>query len=394
MSTASPFADPALQTAPASAATSHAGIADNVADRAAPSRDETLEAARAFEKLLIHDMLKTMRRTAATLGEEPSNARSMYDDMLDEHLAGVMSEAGGLGLAETLVKQLAPRENRDGPAAYRSADDTALGTSASEGSGTGNVLPFVAPEAAAPHAALPAVASMAADRLPTSTDVPVRGLATADVIRLRSLVNPGEPGSGVPPRGGPDSTRYSDITMGGIDPSALIRARTRVVGGDDERIGLAEKRAFIEPLRAHAEASAERIGTAPEAVLAIAALESGWGRHVMKAPDGQSSHNLFGIKARPGETNAVSARTHEYIGGERRRVVADFRAFADPAAAVSGFADFVLDNPRYAEALEHAKDPNEFLRRLHAAGYATDPRYADKAIETMQRVRNLGEGLS
>ena len=114
----------------------------------------------------------------------------------------------------------------------------------------------------------------------------------------------------------------------------------------------------------------------------------------MQTTDGTSSHNLFGIKARPGEANAVSARTHEYVAGERQPVVADFRAFADQAAAVDGFADFVLDNPRYAEALEHAKDPNEFLRRLHAAGYATDPRYADKAIETMQRVRNLGDGLS
>lgn len=380
MSTASPSTKLPLQPASSPAATSHSGIADPaVGGSTSPSRDETLAAARAFEKLLIHDMLKTMRRTAATLGEEPSNARSMYDDMLDEHLAGVMSEAGGLGLAEALARQLAPS---------RTGGETA---SAPKAGGTGKVLPFVAPETAD---TLPRVTSLSAERAPTSGDVPVRGLATADVIRLRSLVKPGEPGSGVPPRGGPDSTRYSDITMGGIDPSALIRARTRVVGNADERISLAEKRAFIEPLRPHAEASAERIGTAPEAVLAIAALESGWGRHVMKSASGASSHNLFGIKARPGEANAVSARTHEYIGGERRRVVADFRTYADQADAVNGFADFVLDNPRYAEALEHAEDPNEFLRRLHAAGYATDPRYADKAIETMQRVRNLGEGLS
>ena len=89
MSTASPSAERPLQTAPPPAATSHAGTVDSLVDGPAPpSRDETLEAARAFEKLLIHDMLKTMRRTAATLGEERSNARSTYDDMLDEHLAG------------------------------------------------------------------------------------------------------------------------------------------------------------------------------------------------------------------------------------------------------------------------------------------------------------------
>jgi len=316
------------------------GVARNGAEREA-----ALEAARAFEKLLIHDMLKTMRRTAAVLGEPPSNARSTYDDMLDERLAGIMSEGGGLGLAETLAGQLAPGTGRD---------------------------------AAARPAAPPANA-----------------FVTADLLRLRSLVRPADAGADTDPARTAAGTAVAGTaraasTAGGIAPHTLLSSRATDREDDVGR----ERREFIEPLLPHARVSARRLGTSPDAVLAVAALESGWGRHVMQDRDGRSSHNLFGIKARPGEPGAVSAATDEYVDGVRHRVVAEFRSFPDRGSAVNGFADFVLDNPRYATALEHAADPPEFLRRLQAAGYATDPRYADKAIAVMQRIRVLRENLS
>ena len=318
--------------------------------------DEALEAARAFEKLLIHDMLKTMRRTAASLGEEPSNGRATYDDMLDERLAGIMSEGGGLGLATALAGQL-------------------RGSAAGAASG---------PEAAA-------------------TRSPNGPLSTDEVLRLRALVRPGEaaardavgraPGTGETADGavggavgGGSSGSTGRAAYGGIDPFA--------VAAPDASSGTARERAFIAPLLPHARSSARRLGTSPDAVLAIAALESGWGRHVPRAADGASSHNLFGIKARAGEAGTAPNRTTEYVDGRFVETVAAFRTFDGPAAAVDGFADFVLGNPRYAAALEHAGDPPEFLRRLHAAGYATDPRYADKAIALMQRVRVLRESLS
>ncbi len=47
----------------------------------------------------------------------------------------------------------------------------------------------------------------------------------------------------------------------------------------------------------HAENAARELGVSPRVLLAQAALETGWGRHVMRGADGDSSHNLFGIKA-------------------------------------------------------------------------------------------------
>ena len=361
------------------------------AHRDDPPDARALEAARAFEKLLIHDMLKSARRAGATLGEAPSNARSTYDDMMDEHLAEIVGEAGGFGLAPMLAKRLDGGIDRASAAA-----DTVAGaarTAATEG------LVAVGTDAGG-HAS------------------PTERLATAELLRLRALVRPDGSASG--PRGAASATASSaasnvasGVTPGagtaGIRPLAFDAARPAITGtaaataytslapssetaaSGEVRSRDAAHRAFIAPLLPEAIRSARRLGTSPDVVLAVAALESGWGEHVATDANGRSSHNLFGIKARPGEAGAVSHATTEYLGGRRQRVVADFRAFADPGAAVGGFADFVLDNPRYARALEHAGDPSEFLRRLHAAGYATDPRYADKAIAVMQRVRALRE---
>ena len=94
-----------------------------------------------------------------------------------------------------------------------------------------------------------------------------------------------------------------------------------------------------------------------------------------------------GARRRAERPRAVRHRTTEFVGGTPRKLEALFRRFESPSDAVDGFADFVLDNPRYRPALAVAADPERFLRALHGAGYATDPRYADKAIEVLGSVR-------
>ncbi|MCL6594270.1 MAG: hypothetical protein K6T31_09865 [Alicyclobacillus sp.] len=57
-------------------------------------------------------------------------------------------------------------------------------------------------------------------------------------------------------------------------------------------------------------------------------------------------------------------------------------------AMEESFADhgrYLLENPRYARALEARGDPREFARRIASAGYATDPAYASKLISLMER---------
>ncbi|NJN50883.1 MAG: flagellar assembly peptidoglycan hydrolase FlgJ [Gammaproteobacteria bacterium] len=117
----------------------------------------------------------------------------------------------------------------------------------------------------------------------------------------------------------------------------------------------------------------------PVAVLAQAALETGWGRHVIHAASGGSSHNLFGIKAGSGwNGDAVSVSTVEFSGGRPVTVADKFRAYPDLEAAIKDYAALLTGNSRYSAAVANAQDPERFADELQKAGYATDPGYAAK----------------
>lgn len=141
------------------------------------------------------------------------------------------------------------------------------------------------------------------------------------------------------------------------------------------------KNAFVAELAPYASDAAARLGVSPRALVAQAALESGWGRHVIRDVDGASSHNYFGIKAGPGWQGAVvRVPTTEYINGRAVTVNAAFRAYPDPGAAFADYVDFIGSNPRYQDVVAYGQNPRRFAAELAAAGYATDPDYANKIM--------------
>lgn len=150
------------------------------------------------------------------------------------------------------------------------------------------------------------------------------------------------------------------------------------------------ERTFTAKLLADAKRAADKLGTTPEILVAQAALETGWGRHVMSGQDGQSSHNLFGIKADPSwEGSTVNQRTLEFYDGRPVRVSAAFRAYPDFGAAFDDYARFIQDNPRYQYALARAEDPRAYVQALQSAGYATDPQYAHKILRIHDQIAAL-----
>ena len=70
--------------------------------------------------------------------------------------------------------------------------------------------------------------------------------------------------------------------------------------------------------------------------------------------------------------------THEYTNGVRHTERADFRAYASPAESFADYVRLLKQNPRYRQVLEAGGDVRRFAGALQRAGYATDPRYADK----------------
>lgn len=135
---------------------------------------------------------------------------------------------------------------------------------------------------------------------------------------------------------------------------------------------------FVETIAPAAVASAALSKVPASFTIAQAALESGWGAHC-------PGNNLFGIKADASWTGPSTRQdTREVINGESVMIRANFRSYPDWQGCMDDRAKFLQGNKRYAKAFS-AKDGQEFARAIAAAGYATDPDYADKLVSIMER---------
>lgn len=136
---------------------------------------------------------------------------------------------------------------------------------------------------------------------------------------------------------------------------------------------------FSRKLGPHAELASQITGIPAKFMLGQAALESGWGKREIKAPDGSTSHNVFGIKATGAwKGDTVDVLTTEYTNGIAFQKVEKFRAYDNYADAFQDYAKLLTDNPRYQNVLWQGIDASRFATELQKAGYATDPHYAQK----------------
>ena len=143
---------------------------------------------------------------------------------------------------------------------------------------------------------------------------------------------------------------------------------------------------FVEQLMPFAEQIGKETGIDPRLMIAQAALETGWGKHMIKGDGSQPSFNLFGIKADSRWSgDAVSITTTEFRGGVAMKERADFRAYPDYEASFRDYVDFLQNNPRYRDVLSSADQPEVFAEKLQEAGYATDPEYGAKIRRIMNR---------
>lgn len=134
---------------------------------------------------------------------------------------------------------------------------------------------------------------------------------------------------------------------------------------------------FIEMMAPLAVEIGRRYGLDPRLIISQAAQETGWGQHV---PGG----NLFGIKSH-GQPGGQNLSTTEYVNGRPVTVNANFRAYDSVRDSMEGYAQFLRDNPRYADVFRQNNFEDQ-AKAVAAAGYATDPNYADALI-------SIGRGL-
>jgi peptidoglycan hydrolase FlgJ len=275
--------------------------------------------AKQFESIFTQMMLKSMRDANASMGDDlmGSSAANSYRDMLDHQLSVTLSQGKGIGIADMLIRQLG-------------------GTSSTAGADRDNGL----------------------------FDGVSGSASTVDAVSSKS-----DQASGLM-----DSLEHMLGNAGravGQGASAVANA----IGSIDS------PQEFVQKFAPHAIEAAKKLGVSVRALLAQAALETGWGKH-MPAQGNTNSFNMFGIKAGSSwDGKRVNVPTLEYENGVAVRKKDSFRAYDSPSQSFSDYADMVASSPRYAHALGRGDDIAGFAKALTQGGYATDPSYAQKLTD-------------
>ncbi|MFB4393819.1 MULTISPECIES: flagellar assembly peptidoglycan hydrolase FlgJ [unclassified Pseudomonas] len=346
--------------------------------------------AQEFESLFISEMLKASRKASDVLGDgDPLNTETVkqYRDMYDQQLAVSMSrEGGGIGLQDVLVRQLSKnkpvRPNASPFPAVAGHAPALWGAKVAEPAVASSETPGVRNDVAALNSRRLALPGKLTDRLLAGI-VPSAGTPGA-VTNAAPL-----PGRGDIPPGG--------VATGDWQPAQAFAAPggMRILGRAVAQPPLAPSKAFsdsdafVATMLPMAEQAAKRIGVDPRYLVAQAALETGWGKSVMRNADGSSSHNLFGIKAssnwQGGQARAI---TSEFRDGQFVKETAAFRSYDSYQDSFHDLVNLLQGNSRYQDALKAADNPEQFVRELQKAGYATDPSYASKISQIAKQMKS------
>ena len=274
--------------------------------------------AKQFESIFTQMMLKSMRDAGSAMGDDimGSQAATQYRDMFDHQLSVTLSQGKGIGIADMLMRQLG-------------------GASSTQDTSADNGL----------------FAGVTGDA------------STADAVSSKS---------------DQDSGLMASLEHMLGSAGKAVGDGANAVAGAVGKLGISSPEEFVQKLAPHAIEAAKKLGVSVRAVLAQAALETGWGKH-MPAQGNTGSNNMFGIKAGSSwDGKRVNVPTLEYENGVAVRKKDSFRAYDSPSDSFNDYADMLSSSPRYADAVGRGDDVAGFAKALVSGGYATDPSYAQK----------------
>jgi len=128
-------------------------------------------------------------------------------------------------------------------------------------------------------------------------------------------------------------------------------------------------------------AAAKKAGAKfPECVAAQWALESAWGEHTA------CTHNYFGIKTTQG--NGCHVQTKEVYNGKEVTITDWFKRFSDLYSCIDYLVSRWYKDYDGYKGVNRASSRNECAQLLTKEGYATDPNYATKLIQILDRQLN------
>jgi flagellar protein FlgJ len=306
------------------------------------AREQTPEAikevSKQFESVFLSMVLKSMRQAKLAEGVLDSKQSEFYRDMFDQQMAIELSGKPGVGLADVIAQQLSPKHKSDDAEKMQAGDylNRAMGVNT-------------------PSAVQPL--HFKGSQQPAFSAEPL------DESGLSSLQESLE--------------RLEQSQQSLNEQWQTLQAGGRSNAGEMS----VNKQIFMSQLLPHAQQAASELGVDANVLLAQAALETGWGKSVIKNAQGDSSYNLFNIKAdKSWQGKQARVSTLEFDGGVARKEMAGFRSYDSYKQSFDDYVSFIKSNPRYSDALKKADNPAQYVRELQKAGYATDPRYAEKIM--------------
>lgn len=301
--------------------------------------------AKKLEGVFLNMMMSSMREANQLFSEDSllsSKDVRFYQQMLDQQLSVTLSEGKGIGLADAIKRQIEEIHSRRYDPNQQASESKDQGVEPANNSAPAN-------------------------------------LGAISIERYRVMAVPAKK------------------IMTPLEPIHFDQSEPDLVLGKTQKVSEfapISPQDFVEKITPYAKRSAAELGVPVEAIVAQAALETGWGRYTMKNADGSNAFNFFGIKAGNGwQGEQVNVTTLEYRNGIAAKETASFRSYASLDEAFKDYSNFLLKNPRYQKALDAIRESNDaksWGNQLQQAGYATDPNYGKKIASIVARLQAGG----
>jgi flagellar protein FlgJ len=295
----------------------------NQAKRKTP--DATKQVAKQFESIFVGMMMKSMRQAKLAEGILDSKQSDFYRDMYDQQLSVHLAAEGGIGLADIIARQLGSKQTVQ-VLNNKTINEYKRNTLFRNSALKNNQSP------------------------PITTSEEVERSLKGSIAK---------------------SVKQSNKTLD-----------TAPLNLDKNSAPLHPDNNFVNQLLPFAKKAAKELGVDAKVLISQAALETGWGKSIIKASDGTNSYNLFNIKAdRSWQGQQVKVGTLEFREGQARKEIAGFRAYSSYQESFDDYVKFIKTNPRYETAMDKAQNPEQYMFELQQAGYATDPNYTNKVMK-------------
>jgi flagellar protein FlgJ len=339
-------------------------------------KEALTEAAQQFEAIFMKMLLSSMRKAQEVLeSDSPYNSQStkFYRDMHDQQMAVELSSNGSLGLTDLIVRQLGGDDGSFKPSSVLRNDGNLTVKSSAVDDKTNEQS-----EANKDRQHNSLVEKMLSDKsqIKPDIDVPFAGSYPAHSIGNNQ-----------------QGSALNQFTLRELDrkPNKANSSPESVkISASADSLIFEEPKDFVTALTGPAQKVQQELGVPFEVVIAQAALETGWGQKIIKDTNGESSNNLFNIKADSRWAgDKITKDTLEFEQGAMIKKSEPFRTYQSLTDSVDDYINFLSTSERYQEALQDSGNVEHFLQGLQKAGYATDPQYADKILGTLRTVTNL-----